>query len=171
MCLNMAFMLSNFIFLDNHRCPSMDAHVHVLCTWLSNGELRKTTQTVSKPLLGTLKRPFLCPVRAVARIQKWAEHLQHPLGLLGVSSTGPIAKCDAIKHLRACVTRVYGYTAKKYLDVYTLHSIRVRACVLLYEMGKSATFIKDRLRWKFDSFMGYLRDTPRIATQHAACLW
>ena len=64
--------------------------------------------------------------------------------------------------------RVYGYTEKKDLEKRTLHSIQVGACVLLYEMGKSATRIKDRLCWKSDSFIDYLRDTPRIAAQHAA---
>ena len=70
----------------------------------------------------------------------------------------------------ACAARVYGYTDKADLEKYTLHSIRVGACVLLYELNKSAAFIKDRLRWRSDSFMDYLRDTPRIATLHAACL-
>ena len=47
------------------------------------------------------------------RIQERAERLQHHLGLLGVSSDGPIVKHDTNKHMRACATRVYGYTAKK----------------------------------------------------------
>jgi len=54
----------------------------------------------------------------------------------------------------------------------TIHtlSLRIGACGLLYEKGKSAAFIKDRLHWKSDTFMDYLRDTPIVAKQHAAAL-
>ena len=81
---------------------------------------------------------YLCPVRAAWRIQERGEHIQHPLGMLGVSSTGPIAKHDANQHLHACATRMYSYMNKTDLEKYTLHSIRVGACVLLYELNKSA---------------------------------
>ena len=116
------------------------------------------------------KTAYLCPVRAALRIQKRAERIQHPLGLLDVSSAGLIAKHDATKHLCACATQVFSYTNKTDLEKCTLRSIRVGACVLLYKLGKSATFIKDRLRWRSDSFMDFLRDTPCIATLYVASL-
>ena len=54
------------------------------------------------------------------------------------------------------------YKAKKY----SAHSLRVWACVLLDEAGKSPEFIKKRLRWMGDSFRMYLRDTSMINMQH-----
>ena len=59
---------------------------------------------------------------------------------------------------------------KNDLEKYLLHSIQVGACVLLYEMGKSATFFKNRLCWKSDSFMDYLHDTTPMTMLHVACL-
>ena len=56
------------------------------------------------------------------------------------------------------------------LQHYTPHSIRIYACVLLHENGHSGVFIKDRLRWRSDTYMDYLRDTPRLARQHADSL-
>ena len=53
---------------------------------------------------------------------------------------------------------------------YTPHSLRIGACVLLYQQEKSVVFIRDRLRWKSDTFMDYLRDTPIVAMLHAAAL-
>jgi len=43
--------------------------------------------------------------------------------------------------------------------------------VLLDEAGKNTTFIKKRLRWKGDSFMMYLRDTPSIQDDHVRALF
>ena len=48
------------------------------------------------------------------------------------------------------------------------HSIRIGACVVLHEHGHSAVFIKNRLRWKSDTFMDHLRDTVSLARKHAA---
>ncbi len=73
--------------------------------------------------------------------------------------------------LRECAARILKVDmADEVLKLYTPHSLRIGACVLLYEKGKSAVFIKDRLRWKSDTFMDYLRDTTIVARQHAAAL-
>ncbi len=42
--------------------------------------------------------------------------------------------------------------------------------MLLDEAGKSAEFIKKRLRWMGDSFCMYLRDTATIHRQHQEAL-
>lgn len=166
----MAFIPGDFNFLDKHRRPlhgpARSCARYVTITWRT----QKNNINGQQVTFGRAKTAFLCPVRAVVRIQDRAELIQHPLGLLGVASDGPITKFDATNHLRARATRVYGYTDKDDLNMYTLHSIRVGACVLLHEMGKTATFIKDCLRWRSENFMDYLRNTPRIAAQHAACL-
>jgi hypothetical protein len=48
--------------------------------------------------------------------------------------------------------------------------VRVWACVLLDEAGKSPDYIKKRLRWLGDSFCMYLRDTAVIQHQHVDAL-
>ena len=48
-------------------------------------------------------------------------------GLLGVSTTGSIAKHEAAQHLRACDIWVCGYTNNTDLEKYALHSVRVGA--------------------------------------------
>jgi hypothetical protein len=48
--------------------------------------------------------------------------------------------------------------------------MRVWACVLLDEAGKSPDYIKKRLRWMGDSFRMYLRDTHVIQDQHQEAL-
>ena len=50
------------------------------------------------------------------------------------------------------------------------HSIRVWACVLLFEAGKKGDYIKKRLRWLSDCYRVYLRDTQGLAEQHNECL-
>ena len=112
----------------------------------------------------------LCPVLGAIRIDTRALHLNHRDVLLGVSDQGPISDKQVEKQLRAAATSVYGYTKEEAHQKFTSHSIRVGACVLLHEARRTVTFIKDRLRWKSESFMKYLRDTARLAKQHAVSL-
>jgi hypothetical protein len=53
---------------------------------------------------------------------------------------------------------------------WTSHSVRVGACVALHEAGADPMTIKNRLRWRSDTFMDYLRHTGRMAANHAALL-
>ncbi len=48
--------------------------------------------------------------------------------------------------------------------------MRVWACVLLDEAGKSPNYIKKHLRWMGDSFQMYLHDTHVIKDQHCEAL-
>ena len=59
-----------------------------------NGWPQKNNVNGQIVIFGRAKTAYLCPVRAAWRIQERMERIQHPLGLLGVSSTGPIAKHD-----------------------------------------------------------------------------
>ena len=60
--------------------------------------------------------------------------------------------------------------SKEELMKYSCHSIRVWACVLLDEAGKSPHLIKKRLRWMGESYRVYLRDTNKIRKQHNEAL-
>ena len=66
-------------------------------------------------------------------------------------------------------SRVYKLTPQQ-AQLYSAHSIKVGACVLLHEHGFNGSFIKVRLRWKSDTFLLYLRNTDRLTAQHAAAL-
>ena len=72
--------------------------------------------------------------------------------------------------LRNAVSHIRPNTPKEELTKYSAHSLRVWACVLLDEAGKSPEFIKKRLRWMGDSFRIYLRDTAIINSQHREAL-
>ena len=52
----------------------------------------------------------------------------------------------------------------------SVHSLRVWACVLLYEASKHVDFIKNRLRWVGEFYRLYLRDTPKVIQQHCNAL-
>ena len=66
-------------------------------------------------------------------------------------------------------THVYKLTPQQ-AQLYSAHSIRVGACILLHEHGFTGSFIKVRLRWKSDTFLPYLCNSDRLTTQHAAAL-
>ena len=70
------------------------------------------------------------------------------------------------EHFREAATEVHGITDKKELSLYSAHSMRVTAAVLLHQANKSGSYIKIRLRWASDTFMMYLRNTLEQAKQH-----
>jgi hypothetical protein len=74
------------------------------------------------------------------------------------------------KLLRKAVTKVCPDTTPDELKLYSAHSLRVWACVLLNKAGKLPVYIKKRLRWLGDSFRRYLRDTAIIQHQHVHAL-
>ena len=64
----------------------------------------------------------------------------------------------------------YGISDLDDLARWTSHSVRVGACVALHEAGAEPSTIKNRLRWRSDTFVDYLRHTGRLAANHAALL-
>jgi hypothetical protein len=64
--------------------------------------------------------------------------------------------------LQAGAKAVGPHISKDKLQQYSVHSLRLWACVLLDEAGKSPKFIKKHLRWLGDSFQMYLQDTQVI---------
>ncbi len=73
-------------------------------------------------------------------------------------------------HFRAAAKAVHPNISKDDEQQYSAHSMRVWACVLLDEAGKSPEYIKKRLCWMGDSFRMYLRDTHVIQDQHHEAL-
>ncbi len=74
------------------------------------------------------------------------------------------------KLLRGLVKRIRPDMSVEDIKRYLAHSLRVWACVLLDESGKSPDYIKKRLCWLGDSFCMYLRDTLVIQQQHVDAL-
>jgi hypothetical protein len=74
---------------------------------------------------------------------------------------------DVSTFFQKIAKKVHPKLSKSEIQKYSSHSIRVWACVTLDEAGKSASFIKARLRWLGESFRTYLRDTNAIHEQHA----
>ena len=54
---------------------------------------------------------------------------------------------------------------KAVLQLWSAHSLRVGACVILHTMGFTGTQIKFLLRWKSDTFMMYLRNVALLSDQ------
>ena len=68
--------------------------------------------------------------------------------------------------IRKAVKIVYPDIPKKELIKYSCHSLRVWACLILDEAGKSPDSIKNRLRWMGESDRVYIRETNRINELH-----
>ena len=123
-------------------------------------------------LLANTAFPKICAARSIANMLWRKKRLKHSKNL-------PLAiYCNAEKEvkyvthakvtevIRRAVKKVHPDISKEELMKYSCHSIRVWACVLLDEAGKSPDFIKKRLRWMGESYHVYLRDTNKIREQH-----
>jgi hypothetical protein len=114
--------------------------------------------------------PGLCIVRALLRILARALHLTQPADLpLAIYQKFPnsirgsyIVSSQINRLLKTTAALVYNLEPDE-VNLYTTHSIRVGACVLLHVAGKSEMDIKFRLRWRSNSFMMYLRNVPQLA--------
>ena len=176
-----AFTANDFVFFDEGgNCigelsnPLAVASARsVRITW----RIQKNRQNGQRiTLAADTSAPILCPVKACLRLVSRA----HRLGQLPdlPVCTYPNKKNQLLyltgskvaALLRSAVMRIRPETPKDELSRYSAHSLRVWACVLLDEAGKSPEFIKKRLRWMGDSFRMYLRDTATINRQHRQAL-
>jgi hypothetical protein len=76
-------------------------------------------------------------------------------------------------NMKLLALRVYGLDPEKDKDqlaLWTCHSLRVGACVLLHSLGFTGAQIQWLLRWASDAFMAYLRNLPALADQQARAL-
>jgi hypothetical protein len=120
--------------------------------------------------------PARCPYLAIKRILARASSLHHdpskPLAMYSDAQN----QCHLITDknisiwLQQAAKIAHGITNPVYLARWTSHSVRVGACVALHEAGAEPPTIKNRLRWRSDTFADYLRHTGRLAANHAALL-
>jgi hypothetical protein len=126
--------------------------------------------------------PVLCPVGAMLRIAQRAYRLRlPPLRPIAIYSRSPRSGSSSFRHqitgkdvtsfLRSIARTVYNLPSDSpQLKLWGPHSIRVTAANLLHRARYSDSFIKNRLRWKSDSFLMYLRNTFYTADQHSKAL-
>jgi hypothetical protein len=126
------------------------------------------------------RTPRLCFVTLMLRIFKrfirlvgW-NHRQTPLGIYR-TATGQalfITASDIVAKMHEAACAVYNLHPirdKATLKLWSSHSLRVGACVILHALGFSGPQIKFLLRWASDCFMEYLRNLGALSTlQNAA---
>jgi len=174
-----AFIVNDFQFIDvtgqvitELSDASIDVVDRVRITW----RVKQNHQNNQKITLSCDKtNPTICPVLAALRLVLRARRLSQP-------DSTPVAcylKKDAMAyltgsrialHFQAAARAVRPNISKDDEQRYSAHSMRVWACVLLDEAGKSPDYIKKRLCWMGDSFRMYLRDTHVIQDQHREAL-
>ena len=124
----------------------------------------------------------MCFVSAMLRIiQRFARlrgiaDFTTPLGLYeeeasrgGTPRVLLITARDIEKLMRETACWVYHHDPVKdraALQLWSAHSLRVGACVILHTMGFTESQIKWILRWRSNAFMVYLRNTAVLARQH-----
>ena len=75
-----------------------------------------------------------------------------------------------MEYFRFIETEVHELTDPSEAALYSAHSMRVTAAVLLHQVGKTPEYIKIRLRWVLNAFESYLRNTDVIMDQHVDAL-
>ena len=73
-------------------------------------------------------------------------------------------------YIRNCTKQAHPDMPEQELQLYSCHSMRVWACMLLHQMGKSGDYIRVRLRWLSEAYRVYLRDSEVSAKQHNEAL-
>lgn len=117
-----------------------------------------------------------CPCLALWNIMQRAKRL-------GIPANEPIAKYQRedgkilfitnnnfTKALYSAAKVKLGIKNAKELKKWSCHSLRVTAANELHRLGFNETYIKQRLRWRSDAFMVYLRDTIHIARKHSKAM-
>ena len=174
-----AFIANDFQFIDvtgqvitGLIDTSIDVVDRVRVTW----RIQKNRQNNQKVTLSCDKaNPTICPVLAALRLVLRARRLSQPDSMpvacyLKKDTLAYLTGSRIALHFRAAAKAVRPNISKDEEQRYSAHSLRVWACVLLDEAGKSPDYIKKRLRWMGDSFRMYLRDTHVIQDQHREAL-
>lgn len=175
-----AFTANDFNFFDssNRRITELtEAGLANIASVKVTWRIQKNRQNgQSLSIAADTANPAICPVRNAAALVIRARRLGQPPDLPVAFYTNKkgeklyLTGTKIAELFRKAVKSCRPETTKEELSRYSAHSVRVWACVLLDEAGKSAEFIKKRLRWMGDSFRLYLRDTQIIRGQHCDAL-
>ena len=121
---------------------------------------------------------WLCPTQASLNIVRRARRLSSPphspAAVYRDSNTGKrrlITASQVAIFLRHIAHKVFDIpTGHEDLLAWSCHSIRVTAANLLHRARFSDSYIKNRLRWRSDTFLMYLRNTFYTADQHTKAI-
>jgi hypothetical protein len=175
----LAFTRNDVLFLDaNFRAIKLQqvASGRLLPNFVRlRWRFQKNHDNGETKTFATIRGGPSCIVTAMIRIIQRSFRLRlsdtYPLAVFGTSSVVTLINDSHITtSLRQLAVAVYGPMSTADLQRFSSHSLRVGACVLLHAAGKDEVFIKQRLRWRSNSFMNYLRDVPILALEHAAIL-
>ncbi len=174
-----AFTANNFQFFDKNSqviTELSDASIKVINRVRITWRIQKNRQNNQMVTLSSDKtNTAICPVLAALHLVLKACRLLQPDSML----VACYLKKDALAYISgsriailfwAMVRAVHPNISKEEEQQYSAHSLRVWACVFLYEVGKLPNYIKKCLRWMGDSFWMYLRDTHIIQDQHHEAL-
>lgn len=172
-----AFTINDFIFVGHNNENLNPSHTDRLdISRIGGAYIRWRTQkngtkNETLPYAINNKDKTRCVVRAMLRIRLRAQHLNilptEPLAVAAYNNVPFFIQDTHVNGLlRDAAAKVHNVTTADELKLYSTHSYRVMACVLLYNAGKSTEFIKNRLRWKSEAFKMYLRHLPTLAKQH-----
>jgi hypothetical protein len=123
--------------------------------------------------------PATCPVRAILRILQCGilHRLPpfHPIAIVACPSDprgfAYVTGGEYTTWLQSIAISVYHLTKKDAtISKWGTHSLRVTTANLLHRAQFSSEFIKNRLRWRSDTFQMYLRNTFYIANKHTKAL-
>jgi hypothetical protein len=120
--------------------------------------------------------PARCPFLAIKRIIARASSLRHdpskPLAMYADANKQSYLLTDRniSTWLQQAAKIAHGISNSDDLARWTSHSVRVGACVALHEAGAEPSTIKNRLRWRSETFADYLRHTGRLAANHTNLL-
>jgi hypothetical protein len=177
---DLEFRLTNNRRISLHeafRQPARSLHRAIITfTHQKNGDNGE-----KRAFVRNAKNPRLCFVTLVLRIFKQFIHLVGwdataiPLAIYRTDSgeIRPITATDIAGAMRATAASVYGLDPVKQakeLQLWSSHSLRVGACVVLHAHGFTGPQIQFLLRWKSDAFMAYLRNLGFLATQQNLAL-
>ena len=180
-----AFCRNDFVFFDKYgkRVTDLIKNAALVCsveiTWRAQKN-RRTGQKI-KWTCDTTNR-LLCPVLAaisiaLRSIRYGCSPNDDPLGFYikytkkGKKGSLIFITGNAVSlYLKDCAKRVYPDITKQELGQFSAHMFRVTACVLLQHAGKTADYIKIRLRWQSEAYRCYLRNTDILAEQHVTAV-
>lgn len=125
-----------------------------------------------------VRNSYLCPVRAAFMIYCRARHLdlptEHPVAIYrdaNSASRFQITGKDTNTFLRKIASYLYDIPeTSEDLKKWSTHSVRVTAANLLHRAKFSDSYIKNRLRWRSDTFLMYLRNTFHTAHDHSKAM-
>ena len=180
----MAFTRSDFTFEDAHKCATevvdSDEKYNHIKFFTALFRVQKNRMNGQKVRCASNNNHIdMCPVKAAIRLVqrsiRFGLAADEPLGKFK-TARGDIKFITAKQMatlLQNTARIVHNLTDKLELSRYMAHSLRFWAATLLSRACCTGNYIQICLRWKSESFLGYLRNTHKVAETHSnllACL-